>query len=131
MDVGDLVYVVVLIVSAIVGTLGKRRKKKKAPSVVQEPVSQQDAIDWQNIFGEREEIMEQEEPAYESFQEMDKIKGEEPQKEEIRPKSKTDSQKPVSPVSNVIFDENDNEANPEIDLKQAIIYSEILKRPEY
>ena len=130
MDAGDLLYILFVIVSIVLGMLGKKKRKNRNTSTPSNEASQD--VDWESLFEnlssgqrvkEEREVIHEEEPVS-TF-------SEEPKKAENRPLNKTKSEKSKSKKPNIIFEEDVNEANSDFDLRQAIIYSEILKRPEY
>lgn len=136
MDGGDILYIVFVIVSILFGALGKARKKKKAQPVQYEQNRNEDnEFNWEDLLesysSTKEDVQEKYEPVEDVAPKSEKISRSEPIIDEKRPLTKTKTQNSLTPSQDIIFDEDDNEANSEIDLRQAIIYSEILKRPEY
>ncbi len=151
MDIGDLVYVIFVLMSIVFGVFGK--KKKKNPETTSEPTNTFDlesfireaygntdtSYETINEYAE-EEIIEPKHPTYKrpanpsqskyqnsSFKEELKKK-----KEQSRTRlSKVKSQSNNSPIFENEISDTAPSSEFEFDTQKAVIYSEILKRPDY
>lgn len=130
MDVGDIIYLVIVIGSILLGLLKKKKKKARPGTVQEEVVPQNDQFDWEELLSNYvEEELGQVAKSDNSPEIHKVVPQEEPQKEQTveleRKKVATPSE--IDPI----FEKHEEREIPKIDLRQAIIYSEILKRPDY
>lgn len=133
MDSGDLIYIAFLVISMLFGLFGKKKKKgqKDKPKFdfdLEEMLKKQFNIESDHIAQSSEEF----EPI--TYSKPEPIVAKNTQ----TPKKPTVKQhKPIHKTSKnlevqTIGDDNElYDSDFEFDAKQAIIYSEILKRPEY
>lgn len=128
-DLGDIIYVVAMIIAVAYSAFRKAQKNKRTSPL---PNEDRHPLD---------DSMDEEEPYIDDLRELFKPQAPKPVTEPVKEKPKTQPlfqqaqrEKVVSKPIKVVDLETKQEEEPEfeqdqIDLRQAVIYSEILNRP--
>ncbi|NPA36683.1 MAG: hypothetical protein GXO47_07520 [Chlorobi bacterium] len=130
---GDIVYLLVMVVFFIISSIAKARKKNATP--VPHPETEEDMFPdgaspdpFAGIFDEDEQVHDTKEPVFVPRAESIPV-------EKSKPVSSS-QETAYSQEKEKIFSYDDSEEhgsfwdNEEFDLRRAVVFSEILKRPE-
>lgn len=152
MDIGDLLYYAVILIGILASVIGKKKKKKEQkryqtqkPEATREPVNQpksevQTILD-QILKGNTSDSTPPPpepkpapvaKPDYYVSAEAHHQKAED-RKQEMRDNTRKATKKGKSDRNDNAFDIEtpSQEADFQFDLRQAVLYSEVLRRPEY
>lgn len=128
-NIGDIIYVVVLIIAFIFSAFRKAQKNKRNTQLPNEQIPT------------GEHPMDEEEPYIDDLRELFKPRAPKPVQEPVKEKPKPqplfqqaqrekEPSKPVKLIELETEEEQEQEFNQDqIDLRKAVIYSEILNRP--
>jgi hypothetical protein len=131
-DIGNILYILVML-AALIFSAYKKQKKAKRPMQMPDDHPQQEGEPMveEDVFEELRELFQQPKPkARPVVQEVKVEKKEVPlhmQRKEEPKKPNLPKEEPVELIS--VEDESSEFDKEQIDLRQAVIYSEILKRP--
>lgn len=131
-DFGDILYVLAMLAALVFSAIRKSKQSKKQPAAPVETPA------------DRFDPMEEDEPIIQDLRDLFKPKPPRPQpvsvtefkteqakslQQKSRPKTQRKSTKPLDVIETEEASESTDFFEDGIDLRQAVIYSEILKRP--
>ncbi|MCG8580430.1 MAG: hypothetical protein MI866_10960 [Bacteroidales bacterium] len=133
-DIGNILYILAMLAALIFSAYKKQKQAKKPMQAPDEPVQPDtEAMGEEDVFEELRELFQNPKPKPQPVVEQpEKIKKEVPlhmQKKEEPKKNDVPKHKPVELISIDEEEESSGFNKEQIDLRQAVIYSEILKRP--
>ena len=128
-DFGDILYVLVMLGALVFSAIRKSKQTKKRPSMPEPDRSSYDPMDEEPVIEDLRDLFRPKSPMPEPV----RVKPKEVVKPIVNtPKEKLSNKKPAKPIEVINVDESDGGFEfdaGDIDLRKAVIYSEILNRP--
>jgi len=128
-DFGDILYVLVMLGALVFSAIRKSKQTKKRPSMPVPDRSSYDPMDEEPVIEDLRDLFRPKTPMPEAV----RVKPKEVVKPIVNtPKEKPSYKKPAQPIEVINVDESDRGFEfdaGDIDLRKAVIYSEILNRP--
>lgn len=131
-DIGNILYILAMLAALIFSAYKKQKQAKKPMQMPDEHTQpENETMVEEDVFDELRELFQKPKPQ-QAVPEPKPVKDEVPlhmQKKEAPRKSSMSKQEPVKLVAQEDEYEETEFDREQIDLRQAVIYSEILKRP--
>ncbi|WP_430814614.1 hypothetical protein [Carboxylicivirga sp. RSCT41] len=133
-DIGNILYILAMLAALIFSAYKKQKQSKRPMQAPDEPMRPEtESMGEEDVFEELRELFQNPKPKPQPVvQEPKVVKKEMPlhmQKKEVLKKTEHAKEEPVKLVSIDEESEGFEFDKEQIDLRQAVIYSEILKRP--